>query len=30
MKKIREEIVNNNFMKWSTKFIDNYRGGRDG
>ena len=30
MKKIREEIINNNFMKWSTKFINNYKGDSDG
>ena len=29
MKKIREEITSNNFIKWSTQFIDKYKGNRD-
>ena len=29
MKKIREEIASNNFIKWSTQFIDKYKGNRD-
>jgi len=29
MKKIRQEIISNNFMKWSTQFINKYRGNCD-
>ena len=29
MKKIREEITSNNFIKWSTQFIDKYKENRN-